>query len=199
MNLQGNSRLIGELPADRPERSPIAVFQNRMVYAQRVRDSVRLQLVAGPGQQATTLGTFPKLAAPGEMAWSHDGRQLTTYLGGAPQTQLVYRFDAAGAVQGTPLSFTLPFEYWYEVFWLPDGSGLTMIAQPRGKDATEVALVRLADPAHPILLTGDDPRSMWGHSLSPDGKYVAYASEELRGSSIFLIDMAELVKRAKGQ
>ena len=196
MNLRGESRVIGELPDEALGRS-VGVFQNRLVYTQQVGDSVRLQLVAGPGRQPTTLGTFTKMAAPGELAWSFDGRQLATYLGGGgPQTQLVYRFDAAGVVQGPPLSFKLPFEYWYEMFWLPDGSGLTMIAQPRGKPATEVALVKLADPEHPILLTRDDPMSKWGHSLSPDGKYEAYASEQPRGSSIYLIDVAELIKRA---
>jgi len=200
MNLRGESRLIGELPADRLERTAVAVFQTRMVYAQGLKDSVRLQLVTGPGRQPTTLGTFPKTAAPGEVSWSRDGRQLTTYLNpGGRQTQLVYRFDAAGAVQGAPLSLTLPFEYWYEVFWLPDGSGFTCIAQPRGRGTTVVALVKLADPEHPILLTRDDPRSTWGHSQSPDGKYVAYASEEPRGSSVYLIDVAELIKQAKGK
>ena len=199
MNLKGVSRLIGELPADRPERSAVAVFQTRMVYAQGVKDSVRLQLVAGPGRQATTLGTFAKNPAPGEIAWSRDGRQLATYLGGAsgPQTLLVYRFDAAGAVQGAPLSFTLPFAFFYEMFWLPDGSGLTMIAQPRGPGSSDIALVKLSDPEHPILLTKDDPHSKWGHSMSPDGKYEAYPSEELRGSSIYLIDVAELIKQAQ--
>jgi Tol biopolymer transport system component len=198
INLRGESRLIGVLPADRPERTGVAVFQTRMAYAQGLLDSVRLQLVPGPGRQPTTLGTFPKIGAPGELSWSHDGRQLTTYLSpGGRQTQLVYRFDAAGAVQGPPLSFTLPFEYYYEVFWLPDGSGFTMIAQPKGRGTTVVALVRLADPEHPILLTKDDPHSTWGHSLSPDGKYVAYASEELKGSSIYLIEVAELIKQAQ--
>jgi Tol biopolymer transport system component len=199
INLRGESRLIGELPTDRPERSAVAVFQSRIVYAQGLKDSVRLQLVTGPGRQPTTLGTFPKNAALGEISWSHDGRQLTTYLIGAPQTQLVYRFDAAGAPQGPPLSLTLPFEYWYEVFWQPDGSGFTMIAQPRGRGTTVVALVKLADPEHPILLTKDDPHSTWGHSLSPDGKWVAYPSEEPRGSSIYLIDVAQLIKQAQGQ
>ena len=56
--------------------------------------------------------------------------------------------------------------------------------------------MKLADPEHPILLTRDDPMSKWGHSLSPDGKYEAYASEQPRGSSIYLIDVAELIKRA---
>ena len=70
-----------------------------------------------------------------------------------------------------------------------------MIAQPRGAASTEVALVKLSDPSHPILLTKDDPVSKWGHAMSPDGKYDAYASEHLKGSAIYMIDVAELLKR----
>lgn len=158
---------------------------------------MRLQLVGGPRGRPVTLGTFGRVAAPGEFYWSHDGRQLAVSTGGSPQTLLIYRFDATGALEGTPRSIALPFEYWYGTFWLSDGSGLTMIAQPRGKATTDIALVKLADPEHPILLTKDDPVSKWGHSLSPDGKYVAYPSEQLRGSSIYLIEVAELLKQAQ--
>ena len=65
---------------------------------------------------------------------------------------------------------------------------------PRGSPVSEVALVKLADPEHPVLLTKDDPVSKWGHALSPDGKYVAYPSERKKGGSIYLIEVAELLK-----
>jgi hypothetical protein len=74
-----------------------------------------------------------------------------------------------------------------------------MIAQPRGMVMTHGVLVRLADPEHPILLTRDDPNSKWGYSLSPDGKYIAYPSEHLKGSSIYLTEVAELIKQVKAR
>lgn len=197
MSLSGASRLIGDVPASLLGKTGFTVYQNRFVYREPVGDSVRLQIVFGPGRAPKTLDTFGKAASPGEFVWSHDGRQLAVSAGN-PQKLLVYRFDAAGALQGSPQSFALPFEYWYETFWLPDGSGLTMIAQPRGSPVTEVALVKLADPEHPILLTRDDPVSKWGHALSPDGKYVAYPSEQLKGSSIYLIEVAQLLKQVRG-
>jgi hypothetical protein len=72
-----------------------------------------------------------------------------------------------------------------------------MIAQPRGARVTEVAVVKLADPQHPLFLTKDDPVNKWGHSLSPDGKFVSYASDQPKGSSIHLIDVAELLKQLR--
>jgi len=196
--VSGESRLIGEVPASLLGKTGFAVYQNRMVFTEATKDSVRLQLVAGPGRQPTTLGSFPK-ADPGEMAWSPDGRRLAVWVGNPPgsQKQLVYNLSVDGVPQGVPQVLNLPFEYWYNPFWLPDGSGLTMIAQPRGMAMTHVALVRLADPEHPILLTRDDPNSKWGYSLSPDGKFVAYPSEHLKGSSIYLMEVAELLKQVR--
>jgi Tol biopolymer transport system component len=195
MNLRGESRLVSEVPVAGTE-GRFAVYQNRIAYVESVGDSARIKVIAGPGRTPSTLGTFPKPTRSGEQVWSYDGRQLAVRLQGNPIIQLIYRFDAAGAVVGPPQSFTLPFEYWYETFWLPDGSGLTMIVQPPGMPMTHIALVKLSDPEHPILLTRADTNSKWGHSLSPDGKYVAYASQRERGSSIYLIDMAALVKQA---
>lgn len=190
------SRLIGEIPAG-TIRGSAAVFQSRIVYLEPLQDSIRLQLVTGAGRPPMTLATYGT-ATNSEFAWSHDGRQLAVS-GGSPQTLSIYRFDDDGNLQGSPQVHVLPFEYWYETFWLPDGSGLTMIAQPRGARVTEVAVVKLADPQRPLLLTKDDPVNKWGHSLSPDGKFVTYASEQLKGSSIHLIDVAEMLKQLQAR
>jgi hypothetical protein len=60
-----------------------------------------------------------------------------------------------------------------------------------------VAVVRIADPDHPTLLTRDDPHSVWGHALSPDGKYVIYPSERLTGSAVWMVAVDDLLKAAK--
>jgi hypothetical protein len=189
------SRLIGEIPVA-TIRGSAAVFQSRIVYLEPSKDSIRLQLVTGAGRPPVTLATYGSEGIYTEFAWSHDGRQLAVSRM-RPQTLSIYRFDDDGNVQGVPHAHQLPFEYWYETFWLPDGSGLTMIAQPRGARVTEVAVVKLADPQHPLFLTKDDPVNKWGHSLSPDGKFVSYASDQPKGSSIHLIDVAELLKQLR--
>lgn len=35
--------------------------------------------------------------------------------------------------------------------------------------------------------------------MSPDGKYVAYPSEQLKGSSIYLIEVAQLLKQVQAK
>jgi hypothetical protein len=195
MRVSGESRLVADVPASLLGKTGFAVYQNRVIYQDQVKDTGRVLMVTGPGRAPKTLARFAK-SPGGELVLSHDGRQLAVSRDGVPDTLFIFHFDAGGALQGPPRTIKLPFEYWYEMFWLPDNSGLTMIAQPKGAPVTEVALVKLADPEHPVLLTKADPVSKWGHILSPDGKYVAYPSEQLKGSSIYLIEVAELLKRA---
>jgi Tol biopolymer transport system component len=187
----GESSLIADYPA-----GTVAFFapgQNGGVYREIIKDSVRLQLFAGVGRPPKTLATFARAASPGEFRWSRDGR-LFAVTSANPKTLTVYRFDGDGNFQRSD-GFSLPFENYYEINWLPDGSGLVMIAQPRGGPVTVVALVKLADPQHPILLAQDDPGEKSGLVLSPDGKHVLYHGEEKRGSSIYLIDVAEMMKQ----
>jgi len=193
MTIGGTSRLIADVPAFRCE-DEASVFRDRLVFVART-DSARVQMTTGPGTAPRTLAAFGPAERFAILAWSKDGRQLAIGAEDQKQRLLIYQFDEAGTPRGSPRSLTLPFEYWYEAFWLADGSGFTMIAQPRGAATTEVAVVKLADPEHPVLLTKDDPNNIWGQSLSPDGKYVAYPSEQLKGSSVYLTEVAELLKR----
>jgi Tol biopolymer transport system component len=197
MRVGRGSRLIGEIPAA-TIRGSAAVFQSRIVYLEPTKDSIRLQLVTGTGRLPVTLATYGSEGIYTEFAWSHDGRQLAVSTM-RPQSFSIYRFDDDGNLQGSPQVHQLPFEYWYETFWLPDGSGLTMIAQPRGASVTEVVVVKLADPQNPLLLTKNDPVNKWGHALSPDGKFVSYASDQPKGSSIYLIEMVELLKQVRAR
>jgi Tol biopolymer transport system component len=198
------SRLIGEFPAS--ALASAIVFQNRIVYTETVKDTLRrLQLIAGLGQPPKTLAT---LGAAPYVTWSQDGRQLLVSVG-TTQKFFIYTFDADGNVQGLPKVLQLPFEESYGAIWLPDGSGLTMIARPYGSKASEIVVVRLADPQNPVLLTKDDPEPKSSFVLSPDGKYVAYASSDgkegapwqrhLSGSSIYLIDVELILKQLQAR
>ena len=200
MKVSGESRLLADLPQKSLVEVPkFSVFENRVVYREAVGDSVLLRMTSAPARPPVTIATFPAAARFGEHQWSHDGRQLSVYRNDQPQKLFVYRFDASASVQGPPREFTLPFDYFYDTFWLPDGSGMTMIAQTKAGGAAEVALVKFADPSNPILLSKADPGNKWGHALSPDGKYVAYPVEKQFGSSIYLVEVAELLKRAAQQ
>jgi Tol biopolymer transport system component len=193
----GSSRLIAELPVRGGTLYMVGVFKNRVAYLQGSADSVPLKVRNADGPEAT-LGWF-KVPGIGfsTLAWSRDGRQLALATSDPEQRLVIFRFDTTGAMTGPPKSIVPPFEYFYEIFWLADGSGFTMIAQPRGAPKTDVAVVRIADPDRPTLLTKDDPHSMWGHALSPDGKYVVYPSERSNGSSVYMVSVDDLLKAAK--
>lgn len=194
----GSSRLITELPVRSGPLHSVGVFKDRIAYLQGGVDSVPLKVRYGDGAEVT-LGWFGAASGVGfsTLAWSQDGRQLVLGTSDEKQKLIVYRFDEAGKAVGSPKTVVPPFEYFYEIFWLPDGSGFTMIAQSRGAPKTDVAVVRIADPDHPTLLTKDDPHSMWGHALSPDGKYVVYPSERSRGSSVYMVSVDDLLKAAR--
>ena len=191
----GVPRVVADVPATLAGTTHFAVHGNKLAYSVAGSDSNRLQVVTGVGQRPVTLLTSVKTTGGGEFAWSRDGSMLATYTSDSPQKILVYRFDSRGVVQGVPQSITPAAEYFYEMFWLADGSGLTMIAQPKGASVTEVMLVKLADPTHPVFLSKSDPGNKWGHSLSPDGKWMAYPSEHGGGSAIHRLDVDALIKR----
>ena len=195
MRMNGPSRLVGEIP--KRGASDAGVFHDRIAYQEWDKDSVRVELVSGAGRSPKTLATF-KSDSDIEYAWSYDGRLAV--MASYPRTLLIYRFDADGNVQGLPQSVVLPFEQdWSPIRWLRDGSGLTMLAHTRGTSGNEVALVRLADPQHPILLTSGDPAYKSQYVLSPDGKFVLYQSSPIKESSIFVIDVAQMQKQMRKQ
>ena len=54
-------------------------------------------------------------------------------------------------------------------------------------------LVSLREGDPPVNLTRDESSKMWNYSLSPDGKYIAYPAEIPRGSSIWRVDLGDVL------
>ncbi len=160
------------------------------------RSSVRLRLKSGSAA-AMTIATFPGNGRPDELVWSHDGRHLLVSLDAKPAQLVLYRFDINDRAGKEETRFTPAFNYFYQMIWLPDDSGFTMIAQPRDADWPHIYRVNLADPDHPLLLTADDPNQKWGHVLSPDGKMVAYPSTREHGSVVWLLDVDQVLKEIR--
>jgi WD40-like Beta Propeller Repeat len=190
----GTSRVIVEVPRALLGTTGFAVHGTRAAYVEIGRDSTRLKVSPAAGKPAITIAAYPRSTRISEYSWSHDGRQLSMYRADAPRQLVVFRFTDAGTLAGAPLQLTLPFDYFYEPFWLPDGSGLTMIAQPTGGATAEIAVVKLADPANPIYPAKADPVSKWGHALSPDGKYISYPSEKRRGSALHMVPIRDILQ-----
>jgi Tol biopolymer transport system component len=191
--IAGRDRLVAALPSSTLGENK-AVFGDRVAYTEAVGDSIRLQVKTGRSAPIL-LATFPPANKPTESACSWDGKRLAV-LGGGPGI-VIYQFDESGKPVGQPTRLDPPFQYQYALMWLRDGSALTMVALPREGPATHIALVPLADPAHPVILTREDPNNKWGHALSPDGRLVAYSSELPRGAELLLIDLAGALDAAR--
>lgn len=193
MNLDGTVRLLRRFP--RSLRPIVAVHGASLAAAETVGDSTYVRVYRSATDAPIPLLTLPREGPVGDIAWSKDGRKLAIRIGGAAQRILVYSFGEAGALTGPPQSIAPDFEYYYEMFWLPDGTGLTMIAQPKGPKPSEVALIRLTAPGSPVMLTAADKSDKWGYATSPDGKWVAYPSETGGGSVVQQLDLAAILRR----
>lgn len=191
---EGDARVILDLPAG-PGRNMFSVHGERVVFQEETRDSLLIRLSTGPKSTPRTIATFPRRVR-NEIAWSHDGSMLALTDG-----ERQVRFITVGKDGSTgPLQnpATLPFSYYYEPFWLPDGSGITVIAQPNGSPTTHVALIRVTDPERPVIITKEDAHDKWGHLVSPDGKYVVYPSERYQGTTFWALDLNKALEAARG-
>ena len=192
----GDSRLVLDVPASPKISSGFSVHGDRVVFTEESGDSLLLRFSAGPNSPVKTLAVFTRMTRL-EHAWSPDGRTLA--VADAGSTMWFIAVDSEGTRKPLPPAAKLPFTYFYELFWLPDGSGVTVIAQPNGSPTTHVVLVRVTDPERPVNLTREDGHDKWGHLVSPDSKYVVYESERYLGSTLWSVDLEQALKQAKGQ
>jgi len=191
----GNATVILDVPAGKL-RNEFSVHGERVIFPEETADSLLLRFSSGPKSTPKTVATFPRQARQ-EIAWSHDGSMLAITDGEHGIMFVPVAKD--GTVGPLPRPVTLPFSYFYEPFWLPDGSGVTVIAQPNGSTTTHVVLIRVADPERPVILTKEDTHDKWGHMVSPDGRYVVYPSERYQGTTFWSVDLDEALRMAKAR
>lgn len=192
----GRDVVVTDVPSSAVERD-IAIGSNRAAWLEPAGDGIRL-VVKQRGSAPSTIATYTlaQIRYTGEITWSHDGRRLAVSLNEGRELEL-FSIDESGRSSGPPRLIRLPVAYQYDMFWLPDDSGFTCIAQTSDQPLTHVALVRLADPGHPVLLTKGKDGSTWGHVLSPDGKSVAFQSDVARGGSAWVMDVAKALEAAR--
>lgn len=178
---------------------PKAVFGDRVAYAVPAGDSALLFVKAG-FQPPMRLGAFSSAAPPSEYVWSYDGMQLAVAIGAAGREVRVFRLDASGLPQGEPAVFALPVASQFQMQWLPDGSGVTMVASLRpDSPRTDVVLMKFTKDVQLSVLTADDSTFKPIHALSPDGALVAYPSMTVRGNSVWLIDVEKALAYVRRQ
>jgi len=107
--------------------------------------------------------------------WEPDGKTLT-YIAVTGGSRSLYRVSADGSSQPSEL-FAWPGQLVQEASWAPDGRTLAIRVGPRPGSGRDIGYVVLGRDSVPTMLVNskfdeNTPR------LSPDGKWLAYASDE---------------------
>ncbi|TFG50131.1 MAG: hypothetical protein E4H38_04035, partial [Gemmatimonadales bacterium] len=107
--------------------------------------------------------------------WEPDGKILT-YVSMTSSSRSLWRVSADGSSQPSQL-FAWPGEVVQEASWAPDGKRLAIRVGPRAGTGRDIGYIEVGRDSVPTMLANskfdeNTPR------LSPDGKWLAYASDE---------------------
>lgn len=192
---EGPSRLLRAFPASYAGATGFGVHGSRIAYTERRGDSTAVFVAEGPSGRARHLVTVAGSAM--QPVWSHDGRRLAFDhypRGQAPgHDVLLIDIGPGGTVAGAPRVLESGAFAAWQIEWLPDDRALTVFAMTGRGNETHVILVSLREGERPVAVTRDDPSTRWGYSLSPDGRHVAYPAEIPRGSSIWRVDLGDVL------
>lgn len=195
---EGPSRLLRAFPASFAGSSSLGVHGNRIAYTERRGDSTLVLVADGPNGRPRHLATVA--GSTQMLAWSHDGRWLAVdyYPPGQASRYSVLLLGVGpdGDLTAAPRVLDAGPQWGWQVEWLPDDRAFTAFGMTGQGNQTHVFLVSLREGERPVALTRDDPSTRWGYELSPDGRYVAYPAEILRGSSIWRVDLGDVLAGA---
>jgi Tol biopolymer transport system component len=179
-------------------RTGFSVHQNRVVYTERRGDSTAVFLVERPNAPPRRLLMWPgRLEGP---VWSRSGQWLAfDYYSLGENTRhsvLIVGIGPNGAVRVPARVLEAGPRWGWHIEWLPDDQAFTVFGMTGAGSETHVWLVPLREGERSVVLTRDDPSARWTYTLSPDGRYVAYPAEIPRGSSIWRVDLGDVLAGA---
>jgi Tol biopolymer transport system component len=112
--------------------------------------------------------------------WSPNGSEVL-FASDRNETTSFYRVPASGG-GGDQLVFRSPSaEAVYPTDWSHDGRAVVFHSYPRG----DVRLLSLSTPATPAPLV-DSPFTDWTATFSPDGRWIAYVSDESGTEEVYV-------------
>ena len=194
---EGAPRLLASFPLRLAGRTSFGVHQSRVAYTEQRGDSTAVFLVERPNAAPRRLLTWPGMLDGA--AWSRSGRWLAFNHyppGDRPRHDvLVVGVGPNGAVTVAPrvLDSGTPLSGW-GIQWLPNDEAFTVFGLTGTGIQRHVFLVSLREGERPVAVTRDDPSVGWTYELSPDGRYVAYPAEIPRGSSIWRVDLGDVLE-----
>ena len=109
---------------------------------------------------------------------------------------LVVEVSEAGEVIGEPLML----EGGGIGQWMPDSRHFLGSGNWSGEDqwGAGVWLVSLDPDQPPVPVSGDLDESIWYFRLSPDGRYITWEGEMPRGSSVWRVDLGDILGPSGG-
>jgi len=192
---EGPSHLLRAFPASYAGRTGFGVHGNRIAYVEPRGDSTAVFVAQGPNGRARLLATVSG-GAPNPV-WSHDGRWLAFdhYPPGQGSRYgvLLIGIGPDGTMTDPPRVLEAGLQFGWQIEWLPDDRAFTVFGMTGIGNETHVFLVSLREGERPVAVTRDDPSMRWGYSLAPDGRYVAYPAEIPRGSSLWRVDLGDVL------
>jgi Tol biopolymer transport system component len=178
----------------------MALHGNRIAFTENGPEGGTLFLIRAGEDQARPLLTLPgRLSTRGSAgaAWSPDGRILVLSYG-LPEADgrdaLLVELDAEGELVGEPRVLPMGFapDGWIGLQWMPDGQHFLVV----GGVSRGVWLFSLDPNTPPVEVTADIDAPVWYYRLSPDGGYIAIESEIPRGSSVWKVDLGDVLREA---
>jgi eukaryotic-like serine/threonine-protein kinase len=137
------------------------------------------------GQGTLSRATFDRDGH--DATWAPDGRSLT-YASFKSGTFGIYRVRPGADTPAESLLASPALGYTGQ--WLPDGSGLVTVGNSlRPGSGPDIALVRNGGrgPVEPVIA---NPLQTQYPALSPDGRWLAYVSDQSGGQQVFLRPLA---------
>ncbi len=195
--VDGQSRLLWTFRNGPPEGG-IGVHGTRIAYVEHHSDSTTLFVAQGAAAKPHAVLTLPgRIVSP---IWSHDGTRIAADY--YPSDTALYRVLVVavrpdGSAASSPQIVTVAKGWDQSLYWLPDDGGVTVGLDPAGEGIATVWLVPLQDGTQPAPITPADGSRFWDYQLSPDGRHVAYTLDIPRGSSIWKLDLGDLLKGSR--
>ncbi len=200
-NPDGESRLLWTFPGE--EDPPmVAVAWDRIAFTKDEGQVGTVFLARSGESEARPIFTRPGMMAQpgtGGLSWSPDGRKLTvayTEPGSREVDVFLVEFSETGEMMADPVLLTLNGgpKWWWSLQWMPDSEHFLVNGMgAEGVMDTQVWLIS-ADPATPpVAVTADLEEGVWNFTLSPDGRFIAIEAEIPGGSSVWRIDLGEII------